>query len=299
MMLVRATVFLLLALVGSVILTQTMAIENESAVDEDLITYVPKCQADYDKMDPKEPKQLINYPGLTYSTGVCTNPKNGDFVIVYWQPRAFVYLHDSCGWIKKRIELPRGTSYSSDCVFSGSKLFYAATKNQRILQYNEEGTYEKVFATGFSFLRLTSRGTRLYSSILEKYTKMIRVYNTTNGNNVNHFETTSGAARGLAFDPQGYLHVSIWGKNIEIFTFDGHKVQQVMHPQVSIADGILVDGGTYTIIVDRGHRQVLVYNHNNLLANKIVGFRLPGGVAMGYKCGYLLISDWGRGTFLL
>ena len=88
---------------------------------------------------------------------------------------------------------------------------------------------------------------------------MVLVYNTTNGNNINHFETTTGNTRGLAFDPHGYLHVSIWGKNIEIFTLDGHKVQQVTYPQVSIADGILVDGGTYTIIADRGHRQVLVY----------------------------------------
>ena len=52
------------------------------------------------------------------------------------------------------------------------------------------------------------------------------------------------------------VHVSIWGKNIEIFTFDGHKVQQVTYPQLSTADGILVDGGTYTIIADRGRRQV-------------------------------------------
>ena len=128
---------------------------------------------------------------------------------------------------------------------------------------------------------------------------MVRVYNTTNGNNLSHFETTTGNTRGLAFDPQGYLHVSIWGKNIEIFTFDGHKVQQVTYPQVSIADGILVDGGTYIIIADSGRRQVLVYNYNNLLVNKIVGFRLPIGVAMGYGCGYLLISDLGCGTYLL
>ena len=95
MMLVCATVFPLLALVGSVMLTQTMATKNESAVDEDLITSedVPRCQADYAKMDPKQPKQLINYPGLTLSAGVCTNPKNGDFVVGYWQPRGFVYLY--------------------------------------------------------------------------------------------------------------------------------------------------------------------------------------------------------------
>ena len=54
------------------------------------------------------------------------------------------------------------------------------------------------------------------------------------------------------------------------------------------------------IITDRGRRQVLVYNYNNLLVNKIVGFNRPVGVAMGYKCGYLLISEYGgRGTYLL
>ena len=46
-------------------------------------------------------------------------------------------------------------------------------------------------------------------------------------------------------------------------------------------------------------RQVLVYNYNNLLVSKIVGFNRPIGVAMGYKCSYLLISDYGRGTYLL
>ena len=294
MMLIRPTAFLLLALVGSVMMTQTMA-QTRNVYDDP--SDVPTCQADYAKMDPKQPKQLINYPGLVYPAGVCTNPKNGDVVIGYWQPRTHVYLHDSCGWIKKRIELPRGTSYSVGCVFSGSKLFYAATRSRKLLQFNEDGTFEKVFATGFNFLRLTTRGTRLYSSI--EHTRMVRVYNTTNGNNINHFETTTGNARGVAFDPQGYLHVSIWGKNIEIFTFDGHKVQETTYNEVSVADGILVDGGTYTIITDRGRRQVMVYNYNNLLVNKIIGFNLPIGVAMGHDCGYLLIADYGRGTYLL
>ena len=290
MMLVRATVFLLLALV---MLTQTMA--STHVYDDP--SAVPTCQADYAKMDPKQPKLLINYPGLTLSAGVCTNPKNGDFVVAYWQPRTHVYLHDSCGWIKKRIELPKGTIWSTDCIFSGTKLFYAATRNRKLLQYNEDGTYEKVFATGFNFLRLTTRGTRLYSTI--ENTRMVRVYNTTNGNNVNHFETTTGNARGLAFDPQGYLHVSIWGKTIEIFTFDGHKVHENTFPDVRIADGIVIDSATYTIIADRGKMQVVVYDYNSLLVNKIVGFRTPYDVDMGYQCGSLLVSDYGRGTYLL
>ena len=296
MMLTRATVVLLFALVCSVMLTQTMATRN---VYEDLSSSasVPTCQADYANMDQKQPKLLINQPGLRYPFGVCTNPKNGDFVIAYWQRRAFVYLHNSCGWIKKRIELPQGTAHSAGCVFSGSKLFYAATLNQKILQYHEQGTFEKVFATGFQFLRLTTRGTRLYSTV--NGIKMVRVYNTTNGNNIKHFQTTSSSARGLAFDSKGYLHVSIWGKTVEIFTIDGHKVKQITLEQLRLGDGILIDSGSYTIIADRRGRQVLVYNYNNFLVNKITGFGNPGGVAMGYKCGCLLMADYGRGTYLL
>ena len=295
MMLTRAAVFPLLALVGSVMLTQTMATRN---VYEDLSTSasVPTCQADYDIMDQKQPKLLINQPGLGYPFGVCTNPKNGEFVVAYWQPRAFVYLHDNCGWIKNRIELPQGTAHSAGCVFSGTKLFYAATVSKKILQYNEEGTFEKVFATGLQFLRLTTRGTRLYSTI--NGLKIVRVYNTTNGYNIKNFKTSS-RARGLAFDPQGYLHISTWGKTVEIFTYDGQKVRQVTLAQLRLGDGILIDSGTYTIIADRGGRQLLVYDYNNELTNKITGFGNPGGVAMGHQCSYLLMTDYGRGTYML
>ena len=144
-MMVRATVFLLLALVGSVMLTQTVATRN---IYDDL-SAVPTCQADYAKMDPEFPKLLLNEPFLYYSAGVCTNPKNGDFVIGYWQPRPYVFLHDNFGWIKKRMDLPAGTSYSTGYAFSGSKIFYAATQSRELLQFNEEGIFEKVFATAW------------------------------------------------------------------------------------------------------------------------------------------------------
>ena len=150
---------------------------------------------------------------------------------------------------------------------------------------------------GIIFLRLTSQGTRLYSSI--ENTRMVRVYNTTNGNSINHFEITSGNARGVAFDPQGNLHVSTWGKNVEIFTADGHKIREITFSEVSSADGILIDGASYTIIADRDRGEVLVFNHNNSLFKKIVGFGQPMGVAMSYQCGYLLVADYGRGTYML
>ena len=78
MILVRATAFLLPALVSSVMLTLTMATRNESVLYNDLSTSaaVPTCQADYAKMDQKQPKLLVNYPVLGGAHGVCTNPNN-------------------------------------------------------------------------------------------------------------------------------------------------------------------------------------------------------------------------------
>ena len=80
----------------------------------------------------------------------------------------------------------------------------------------------------------------------------------------------------------------------------GHKFHQITYPELGIGDGLVIDNSTYTIITDRGTiRQVLVYNDNNLLVNKIAGFNLPNGVEMGYNCGSVLIADYGRGTYLL
>ena len=303
MMLVRATVFLLLALVGSVMLTQTMATSDYEAPVQAMqwsnTAVVQNCQANYVTMDPNLPKSLIQQPGsLANPHAICVNPINGDFLVTYWQPRTFVYLFDSCGWIKKKIELPStARSQSCGCAFLGSKLFYSATRNKKILQFTSEGVYEKVFATGYYFIYMTTKGSRLYTSI--DLTKVVRVYDTTNGNLVTHFEATSGNTRELAFDPQGYLHVATGGKTVEIFTHDGHKVHQITYPQVRIADGITIDNATYTILVDRGSKQVQVYNYNNLLVNRITGFNNPTGVAMGYKCGYLLVADFGRGIYML
>ena len=61
MMMVHATVFLLLALVGSVILIQAMA--NSMYVfddDQSISGVIPTCQANYAVMDPK---LLIDNPG--------------------------------------------------------------------------------------------------------------------------------------------------------------------------------------------------------------------------------------------
>ena len=155
------------------------------------------------------------------------------------------------------------------------------TKIKKKLQFTSEGVYEKVFVTGYKFIYMTTRGLWLYTSI--GLARAVHVYDTANGNLVTHFEATSGNTHQLAFNPQGYLHVATWGKNVEIFTHDGHKIHQITYSQVGYADSLTIDNSTYTILVDRSSKQVQVYNHNNLLVNRITGFNNSTGVAMGYN----------------
>lgn len=116
MMLVYPTVFLLLALVGGVMLTQTMAARYDYGDDLNTPGLVSTCQAVYTRMNKHVAKLVIDNPGLTLPSGVCTNPKNGDFVIAYWETHTHIYLHDNCGWIKKIMRVREGYIYKWGCM---------------------------------------------------------------------------------------------------------------------------------------------------------------------------------------
>ena len=190
--------------------------------------------------------------------------------------------------MKKRINLPRRVLYSAGCVFTRSKLFYADHNGRRILQFTSNGVYQRVSATGHRFLRFTARGNLLYTTMHPS--KRILAYNIRTRRIQYRLATTSANARGLAFGPGGYLHVSTWGKIVEFFTYQGHEVGQHRDPQLDRADGILIDSNYYTIIADRGRRQVFVFTHTGVLTKRITGFGDPLDVAMGYRCGYLLFN---------
>ena len=268
---------------------------GDSAVNETLPP-VPTCSADYPRMDPKRRKSFQNLTPRPHA--VCVRA-DGFFVATSWLPnRKFVFLYDTCGWMVKQINLPARVLYSGGCVFTRNKLFYGDWNGRRILQFTSSGTYQKVFATGQKFLRFTARGNLLYTTIWPS--KKVLAYNINTGNIAYRFETTTGNSRGLAFDPSGYLHVSTWGKVVEIFTYRGHKVGQHLYPQLARADGLVIDSNHYLIISDQVRRQVFVFNHAGLLTKRITGFAQPVDVAMGYKCGYLLVADYRRsGVYLL
>ena len=269
---------------------------NETIENSDSLSIVPKCAADYRRMSPSRRKSFQN---LTPRPGAVCTRADGYFVTTSWLPnRRFVYLYDTCGWMKKRINLPRRVLYSAGCVFTRSKLFYADFNGRRILQFTSNGVYQRVFATGHRFLRFTARGNLLYTTIHPS--KRILAYNIRTRRIQYRLATTSANARGLAFGPGGYLHVSTWGKIVEFFTYQGHKVGQHRYPQLARADGILIDSNYYTIIADRGRRQVFVFTHTGVLTKRITGFGDPLDVAMGYRCGYLLVADIRRsGVYLL
>ena len=163
------------------------------------LSAIPCCVTNYARLNRQKPKLILN--SQPAPAALCSKP-NGDFVAALWRPnRPFVYLFNKHGWIKKRITLPRRTSYSAGCVFTDSNLFYAVTMHRKILQFSINGKYQKVFATGVKFLRLAARDNKLYSTI--QPSKQIRVYDVNNGKLLKRFHTTSANARGLAFDPAG------------------------------------------------------------------------------------------------
>ena len=136
---------------------------NETTENSDSLSIVPKCAADYRRMSPSRRKSFQN---LTPRPGAVCTRADGYFVTTSWLPnRRFVYLYDTCGWMKKRINLPRRVLYSAGCVFTRSKLFYADFNGRRILQFTSNGVYQRVFATGHRFLRFTARGNLLYTTI--------------------------------------------------------------------------------------------------------------------------------------
>ena len=262
--------------------------DNLSQVLTDLSS-VPCCVTNYAKLNRADAKLVLN--SQLSPAALCTKP-NGDIVASLWRPnQKFVYLFDKHGWVKTKITLPHGTSHSAGCVFTDTKLFYADATRSRILQFSASGKYQKIFATGAKFLRLTARNNKLYSTLVNS--KEIRVFDTNNRKLLKRFRTTSANARGLAFDPAGYLHVSTWGKTVEVFNQDCTKAWENSYTELSVADGIVIDSFYFTVIADRGRRQVLVYNHGAKLVKRITGFRQPLDVAIGHNCDCLLVADTG------
>lgn len=262
--------------------------ENLSKVLEDL-SAVPCCVTNYAKLSRQDAKLVLRISTHPSPTALCTK-SNGDFVASYWRASLrFVYLFNKHGWVKKKVMLPTGTAYSAGCAFSSTNLFYVDYNRRRILQFSDEGKYQKIFTTGAQFLQLKARDDMLYATILNS--KEVRVYDVNNGKLMKSFQTTTANARGLAFDPAGYLHVSTLGKTVEVFNQDDTKALEITYPELSAADGLLVDSFYFTVIADRGRRQVLVYNHARKLVKRMTGFSLPVDVAIGYNCNSLLVSD--------
>ena len=307
----RATV--LLCLVASAVLTQSLAAAQYNGPTDDTIatdssqlrdsstngkwSAVPKCAADYPRMSVADRKVFQN--GSPSPQAVCIRADGYFVAAVLRSNLKFVFMFDTCGWIKKKIMLPSRSGDATGCAFTSTKFYYALYTDRKILQFSIDGKYEKVFATGFQFLRLTTyNDSLLYSSIYS--TKKVRAYDTTTGNLKYTFETSTGQARGLAFDPAGYLHVSTWSKVVDKFTYQGFKIGEKSYPDVYIADGILIDSNYYILIANRYRNEVLIYTQAGLLTKKITGFSQPLDLVMGYKCGYLIVADIGRnGVYLL
>lgn len=284
-------------LVTTCVISLTLAVPTmEEHLDDNQLSTAIACAADYDKMSIDNRKVFQDMQPSTHS--ICIRA-NGDFVATVWSSTevTFTYMFDTCGWMKSKINLPSGISRSAGCAFSTTNFFYSDITNKKILRFDINGTYQNEFVTGQRYLRQAVQGNLLYSTI--DVSKKIIAYHLSNASVAHKFETTTGLARGMAFDSTGHLYVSTWGNVVEIFTAQGSKVEEKTFTEIGIGDGILVDSNHFIILADRQHKNVYVFNHKDALTKTITGFADPADIAMGHQCGYLIVADSSRGGFYL
>ena len=272
----------------------------------------------YPAIKPKDPYAEIIFPNNRNPPpnfgGVCVAP-NGNFLVIpngAWYGK-HLFIMDPCGLRVKKFKLPVHAKWYKGCTLSGLYLWDCAfTKNAiyitqlssngrkhctepyKILKFTADGKFVKVMATGAAFLRLTTGGGYLYSTV--RNSKDVLVYDMATDRQIRRFQLTSGNGRGLAFGTSGNLHVTTFSKIVEVFTNNGKKLRQTTYKELSNGDGIVIDNEDNVIIADRG--EVLVFNRANKLIKKI---KPPGNfqlydVDIGYKCTLLVVDT--KGTFL-
>ena len=270
----------------------------------------------YPAIKSNDPYGLIIYPtaGSTEYGGVCVAP-NGNFLMVphgFFQGRKYMYIMAPWGLRVTKLKLPVHTKwykscekvgiYYGDCVFTKNAIYITMRSNgdspckpDKILKFTADGKFVKIMATGAAFLRLTTGGGYLYSTV--RNSKDVLVYDMATDRQIRRFQLTSGNGRGLAFDMSGNLHVATFGKTVEVFTYKGKKLRQTTYKELTQADGIVVDNENNILIADRAGK-VFVFNRANKLIKKIDP---PGSYPMydvdiGYKCTLLVVNP--TGTYL-
>ena len=302
----RATV--LLCLVANAVLTQSVpTAQYNGPTDDNIVDYdsrgsindtiradLPSCAADYSSMSVDNRRIFQNTSPKPHA--ICVRSTDGYFVAAENTVRKSFFMYYECGWTKIKIDLPSTSPPGTGCAFVGGKLFYA--RNGQILQFSSKGIYEKEFATGYHFLRLTAlKDSVIYSTVYTSNT--VLGYDVATGDLKYRFETVSAYGRGLAFDPSSHLHISTASKVVEKFTYEGVKIGEKTYSEISSADGILVDGDFNVIIADRGNKQVLVFSETGRLFKRIYGFDLPLDVGMSRRCTSLIVADYGHGYVYL
>ena len=119
----------------------------------------------------------------------------------------------------------------------------------------------------------------------------VYVYNT-NGKLIRRISVPANHARGVIVGIDGNLYVSIWKKQVYIYTPEGRKVGVTTYREVQQADGLAMDTAGNLLIADHSRGKVEVYSPCGALIKTIrTGTRNAVDVEIGND-GTVMVADY-------
>ena len=260
-----------------------------------LTTRAFACNYDRISRDPNYAE--ISKPKSTLSVigpyGICVAP-NGDIAVVTGTRKVQIYY--SCGKMMKAVDLNKnGYYHGTDCTFMNNYLYVTDFKGRKVFKLSMTGELVKVFP-GHQFMRVTSCKNELY------FTK------NTGGKNVvvcdgNVKELRSfsvpGNTRGIIVGIDGYLYVSIKGKQVYKYTKQGKQVGVTNYKNIQFANGLAMDTAGHLLIADHTGGNVVVTSPCGGLVKTIqVHSKQVPDVEIGND-GTVIVADYERNKVFL
>ena len=231
------------------------------------------------------PKKILNIP---QAHGICVAP-NGNFAVVSLNKKIHIYY--SCGKLMKLIDLSKhGFQHGHGCAFTDRSLYIADDRGNKVYELSTIGKFIRIFATGFVCDRIAACQDRIY---VTKHSgrQNVYVYNT-NGKLIRRISVPANHARGVIVGIDGNLYVSIWKKQVYIYTPEGRKVGVTTYREVQQADGLAMDTAGNLLIADHSRGKVEVYSPCGALIKTIrTGTRNAVDVEIGND-GTVMVADY-------
>lgn len=239
----------------------------------------------YADIDPVKPTKVFDVPN---AHGICVQESTGNFLVTNSvSPTMYLFHHN--GFLMKIISAPKGAVRLDFCTYTPTAIYVTDSSNKTIYQFDTDGAFNKVFATGKSFYDIEFINQVLYISLKEN--KFVLIY-TIDGIH-RHTLETYGIVNGLASDDRGYCY-TVFKDGITVLNTAGRVAKHVTNNELKKQKliGITVDKCRATVVADS--KSIHAYTPKSILLKTLQGpYEMITDV--GISKGALLVADYKAG----